>query len=47
MLGGKDKQLSDAARDWKEGRRPRAWELSQKGWTQAAIAKALGVTKGA
>ncbi len=41
------KKLSDAARDWKEGRRLRAWELSQEGWTQAAIAKALGVTKGA
>ncbi len=40
-------KLSDAARDCKEGRRLRAWELSQEGWTQAAIAKALGVTKGA
>ena len=42
-----DKKLSDAARDWKEGRRLRAWELSQAGWTQAAIARALGVTEGA
>lgn len=42
-----DKKLSDAARDWKEGRRLRAWELSQAGWTQAAVARALGVTEGA
>ena len=42
-----EKKLSDAARDWKEGRRLRAWELSQAGWTQAAIAQALGVTEGA
>ncbi len=47
MLSGMTKKLSDAARDWKEGRRLRAWELSQEGWTQAAIAKALGVTAGA
>lgn len=40
-------KLSDAARDWKEGRRLRAWELNQAGWTQTAIAEALGVTKGA
>jgi transposase len=42
-----DKKLSDAARDWKEGRRLRAWELRQAGWSQAAIANALGVTEGA
>ncbi len=34
-------------RDWKEGRRLRAYELSQQGWSQKAIAEALGVTKGA
>ncbi len=33
--------------DWKEGRRFRAWELAQQGWTQTAIAAALGVTQGA
>src|SRR5690348_8216014 len=33
--------------DWREYRRLRAWELSQQGWTQQAIARALGVTKGA
>jgi transposase len=33
--------------DWREGRRLRAWELKQQGWTQQAIAEALGVTPGA
>lgn len=33
--------------DWREGRRLRAWELAQQGWTQRAIAGALGVTEGA
>jgi len=33
--------------DWHEGRRLRAWELAQQGWTQDAIAAALGVTQGA
>ncbi len=33
--------------DWKEGRRLRAWELSQQGWKQKEIAAALGVSKGA
>jgi transposase len=32
---------------WHEGRRLRAWELHQMGWTQARIAEALGVTQGA
>jgi len=34
-------------KDWKEGRRLRAYELSQQGWNQQDIADALGVTKGA
>src|ERR671938_62131 len=34
-------------RDWREGRRLRAWALHQQGWTGTAIADALGVTKGA
>jgi transposase len=34
-------------RDWREGRRLRAWALHQQGWTGIAIAEALGVTKGA
>lgn len=33
--------------NWREGRRLRAWELFQRGWTQARIAEALGVTSGA
>ncbi len=34
-------------RDWKEGRRLRAWELHEQGWTGSEIAEALGVTRGA
>lgn len=33
--------------DWKEARRIRGFELSQKGWSQELIAEALGVTQGA
>jgi transposase len=33
--------------DWREERRKRAWELKQAGWTQRAIAVALGVSEGA
>lgn len=33
--------------DWNEGRRLRAWELHQAGWSQTRIAEALGVTQGA
>jgi transposase len=39
--------LSHQAVDWREGRRLRAWELSQQGWRQNDIAAALGVTNGA
>lgn len=35
------------ARDWREVRRRRAWELKQQGWKQRDIAEALGVTEGA
>jgi transposase len=38
---------SQQATNWREGRRLRAWELFQKGWSQHRIAEALGVTKGA
>lgn len=38
---------STEARDWREGRRLRAWELHQQGWKQHQIAAALGVTQGA
>jgi hypothetical protein len=34
-------------RAWREARRLRAWELKPQGWTQPAIAEALGVTPGA
>jgi len=39
--------LSSQATDWREGRRLRAFELSQRGWKQKHIAGALGVTPGA
>ena len=35
------------AKDWREIRRRRAWELKQLGWKQRDIAEALGVTEGA
>jgi transposase len=31
--------------DWREWRRLRAWQLKQAGWSQRAIAKALGVSE--
>jgi transposase len=34
-------------RDWREGRRLRAWELHAAGWPGRRIAEALGVTPGA
>jgi transposase len=39
--------LSAGATDWREGRRLRAWELHEQGWTQVRIAEALGVTQSA
>lgn len=42
-----EKTLSSQSREWKEGRRLRAWELKQLGWKQTDIATALGVTPGA
>ncbi len=39
--------LSSQATDWREGRRFRGFELSQRGWKQKDIAEALGVTPGA
>lgn len=41
------RKLSGGATEWLEGRRLRAWELHQEGWTQRRIADALGVTQGA
>ena len=34
-------------RDWREGRRLRAWDLHHQGWSGKQIAAALGVTQGA
>ena len=42
-----DNSLSKQAVDWREGRRLRAFELKQEGWSQQRIADALGVSKGA
>ena len=42
-----DNSLSKEATDWREGRRFRAFELKQEGWSQQRIAEALGVSKGA
>ena len=42
-----DNSLSKGATDWREGRRFRAFELKQQGWSQQHIAEALGVSKGA
>src|SRR5918992_425111 len=42
-----DNSLSKEATDWREGRRLRAFELKQLGWSQQQIAEALGVSKGA
>jgi len=42
-----DKKRKPQPENWREARRIRAWELSQKGWKQNAIAEALGVTEGA
>jgi transposase len=42
-----DNSHSKEATDWREGRRLRAFELKQQGWSQQRIAEALGVSKGA
>jgi transposase len=42
-----EKTLSSQANDWREGRRLRALELKERGWKQAQIAQALGVSEGA
>src|SRR4029453_14269546 len=42
-----DNSLSKGTTDWREGRRFRAFELKQQGWSQQHIAQALGVSKGA
>jgi transposase len=42
-----EKTLSSQAKDWREGRRLRAFELKEEGWKQTEIADALGVSEGA
>ena len=42
-----DEKKKQQPENWREVRRRRAWELSQKGWQQKDIAEALGVTEGA
>jgi transposase len=42
-----EKTLSSQSTDWREGRRLRAFELKERGWKQAHIADALGVSEGA
>ena len=46
MKGGMRKS-TPLPKDWREGRRLRAWELYQQGWKQKDIAAAVGVTEGA
>jgi transposase len=46
MKGGM-KTTTPLPKDWREGRRLRAWELNEQGWKQKDIAAALGVTEGA
>jgi transposase len=38
---------SERPTDWREGRRLRAWELHEQGWSGKTIAAALRVTTGA
>src|SRR5438093_10227839 len=47
MMIATTRAATKEAPDWREWRRRRAWELKQAGWTQRAIARALGVTEGA
>ena len=42
-----DSVITEQPVNWREGRRLRAWELVRKGWKQADVAAALGVTPGA
>src|SRR5437870_2994686 len=41
------KSTIETPKTWREGRRLRAWELFQQGWSQRQIALALGVSEGA
>ena len=46
-MNDQNAEIPQEFHDWREARRFRAWELHLKGWTQAQIAEALGVTEGA
>lgn len=39
-------ETAPATQDWREGRRYRALELHRQGWSQSAIARALGISQG-
>jgi len=39
-------ESAPATQDWREGRRYRAFELHRQGWSQQAIAEALGLSQG-
>ena len=39
-------ETAPATQDWREGRRYRAYELYRQGWSQQAIAEALGISQG-
>jgi transposase len=43
---GKQAEKAPATQDWREGRRYRVLELHRQGWTQQAIAEALGISQG-
>lgn len=43
---GNGAEKAPATQDWREGRRYRVLELHQQGWTQQAIAEALGMSQG-
>lgn len=45
-IQNKQAEKAPATQDWREGRRYRALELHQQGWTQQAIADALGMSQG-
>jgi transposase len=47
MYSTMEKTLSSQAKDWREGRRLRAFELKEQGCKHTEIADALGVTQGA
>jgi len=47
MKGGMKNTNTPLPKDWREGRRLRAWELHEQRWPQRKIAEALGVTEGA